>query len=1001
MNIRLTSAKPVKCLLAITDNRVESENPVRKAGGRIYEAIAGYVKLLSGEVQEIDREMLDESMNFLILMNRFKSLSEITHLIPEFLVKRYTALPIGKIGHRVVVAMENPDDILAVDDMRLITGYDIMSVKVNGKILRDYIENLFIREEPLPCCESSYSADYSESLPGEISVMGTLPIPTRSKFPEVLHFEMLDLDGTVERTIIAGDQPGTWKCCAYAIDGFDFKGVEKEILSTKECFVEIDAPSATGEGDETEIIVCYDTGSPHIKGILKLSNSDETITEEVAGKGSLEFILTKPGEMTAEIITENSADRVIKEVRPLRKGVTIFSSIQILHGGETITGNNIEIYPSLPSMIQDCVESLLDYPYGCAEQTSAKLYGLSIIYSYVLNGRIDRKPGEIANLIKSGLNRLSLFFHPTGMFSLWEDGIPTDEITMKVITNLVPFRNLSFAPANLFIDKGVQYLKHKNYRDNRLLPLGKQFMSEGETLCDLVNLCFHYGNNESAHDYAEKIKLLMQRDKEGIYWRGRYPHYWSGDVEATCDALRALWICGETGLCLKGLTRILASLKENMLYSTSDTAALLQLLNIMDLKFSGKAEIMGDVLSPVSAGSQDSSSQLSGKIKVSGEIKAVGGDIMVKTMEITDVDYLDIRPNFPFRVELRQINNTCIPACDFNNETANCTFGKRAELPERSGRNTTQPTMQATGFPEKLSTNPHLENTQEDQESFLSMDLDDDEIYTAFLSPKEEEIRKATENLFSGSELEPTEDKNADRYILHNLDKLPEIEIMFIEPPPPPDGTGEADERWEENSHMNSEKITLSDYTDDGGFSELPPIEEIPFVGNFNISAGQPPSEESMESVADIVVLSLDMADSSEPVPFRLPTGKKVLLTITPLEWSLCPLCRILLPGNLALLKSGGNVQQACIPIKNESVGKKNKGWNTGRSADLDGTFLYDNPFDNPEDEGNSTKFHFTSSLTVEIAAVRKGRGTIYVALADMYDSERKGLSRGIEVVTE
>lgn len=997
MKIRLGSTKPVKCLLTITDSRVESENPVKKAGSKIYETIAGYGNLISGEVEEIDREMLDESMNFLILMNRFKSPSEITHLLPEFLVKRYTALPIGKIGHRVVVAMENPGDILAVDDMKLITGYDIMPVKVNGKILRDYIENLFIREEPSPCCESSYSADYGELPAGEIPAMGTLPIPTRSKFPEVIHFEMLDLDGTAERTVKAGDQPGTWKCCAYAVDGFDFTGVEKEILSTKECFVEIDAPSASGKGDEIYGEIRYNTGGIDKKGTLKLAIPGNTITEEVQGEGSLEFMITEPGEFAAEIRTGDSGDRVVKNILPLSRGKHSISRLQFLHDGETIAGDSIEVYPSLSLVINDCVDSLMGYPFGCAEQTAAKLYGLSIIYSYALKGRIDRKPEDIAGLIKSGLNRLPMFFHPAGMFSLWEDGIPTDDITVKVITNLLPFRNLPFALANLFIDKAVQYLKHKNYRDNRLLPLGKEFLNQSETLCDLVNLCFCYRDTEKVYDYAEKIKALMQRDKSGIFWRGRYPHYWSGDMEATCDALCALWICGEKQLCLKGLARILASLEENMLYSTSDTVSLLKLLDTMDLEFSGKAEVRGEVISPVSSGSQDSPFQLSGKMKVSGEVKAVGGDIPVKTMKITDVDYLDIKPNFPFRVELKQKGKTGIPACDFKGETANRAFGKPGEELEFSGQVSARTTGRNNDHQGSLSAIPHSENTQEDPESFMIMELDD-EIYAAFLSLEEEEIRKARENLFSGSESDSTADKNTGKYILHNPDQLPDMDFMFIEPPPPPDETGEADEWREEKKCENTGDIALSVSLSNDGFSELIPIEEIPFIGNVKLSTDQPPSEKPTEPGADIVILSSDLADSSDLLPFHLPIGKKAYLTITPLEWSLCPLCRILLPGNLALLKSGGNVQQACIPIKNGVSGRQPGSRNAGGYISIDGVFHHYSPGYEPQDY---EKAAHSDPLTIEIAAVRKGKGMIYVVLTDMYDSGKKGLSRGVEVLTE
>jgi len=54
--------------------------------------------------------------------------------------RRYQALPIGFEGDRMIVAMSDPNDILAIDDIRLITGYEIKPVCVAVSELKAAIE---------------------------------------------------------------------------------------------------------------------------------------------------------------------------------------------------------------------------------------------------------------------------------------------------------------------------------------------------------------------------------------------------------------------------------------------------------------------------------------------------------------------------------------------------------------------------------------------------------------------------------------------------------------------------------------------------------------------------------------------------------------------------------------------------------------------------------------------------------------------------------------------
>jgi hypothetical protein len=98
-----------------------------------------------------------------------------------------------------------------------------------------------------------------------------------------------------------------------------------------------------------------------------------------------------------------------------------------------------------------------------------------------------------------------------------------------------------------------------------------------------------------------------------------------------------------------------------------------------------------------------------------------------------------------------------------------------------------------------------------------------------------------------------------------------------------------------------------------------------------------------------------DFQFAVEPTKKKLKLGERTQITITPQESTIAPLARIFLPGNLAWLKGGANAQTAYLPIEQ-------------------------------------------SKLTVDVVAVRPGRGKLYVSVHDMYDADKIGTIPGIEI---
>lgn len=89
-------------------------------------------------------------------------------LISPEAARRYKALPISFENGRLVVAMMNPRDIIAIDDLRILTGYDIQPVVVQDSELEVAIERFGriiadIGQSPIDEPDTEMAADADEA----------------------------------------------------------------------------------------------------------------------------------------------------------------------------------------------------------------------------------------------------------------------------------------------------------------------------------------------------------------------------------------------------------------------------------------------------------------------------------------------------------------------------------------------------------------------------------------------------------------------------------------------------------------------------------------------------------------------------------------------------------------------------------------------------------------------------------------------------------------------
>ncbi|MFA5388914.1 MAG: ATPase, T2SS/T4P/T4SS family [Candidatus Omnitrophota bacterium] len=78
-----------------------------------------------------------------ISLARFKIDPELLKLIPREAANKYQIMPVSKVGKMLTIAMTDPLNIFAIDDLRSLTGFDIGTIIASQKEIQDAIDQYY------------------------------------------------------------------------------------------------------------------------------------------------------------------------------------------------------------------------------------------------------------------------------------------------------------------------------------------------------------------------------------------------------------------------------------------------------------------------------------------------------------------------------------------------------------------------------------------------------------------------------------------------------------------------------------------------------------------------------------------------------------------------------------------------------------------------------------------------------------------------------------------
>ncbi len=118
----------------------KAQDEQRKAGGRLGSSL---VKLGMIEESELTSFLSKQYGVPAINLNEFDVDAEVINLVPREVAEKHCLIPFNRSGSTVSVAMSDPSNIFAVDDIKFITGYNVEVMVAAEDAIRSAIERYY------------------------------------------------------------------------------------------------------------------------------------------------------------------------------------------------------------------------------------------------------------------------------------------------------------------------------------------------------------------------------------------------------------------------------------------------------------------------------------------------------------------------------------------------------------------------------------------------------------------------------------------------------------------------------------------------------------------------------------------------------------------------------------------------------------------------------------------------------------------------------------------
>lgn len=229
---------------------------------------------------------------------------------------------------------------------------------------------------------------------------------------------------------------------------------------------------------------------------------------------------------------------------------------------------SLSLSSTLVGTLPSAMKYLINYPYGCVEQTTSRLVPAIIaksnpdLFTEIISDKnLDKN-------IKEGLKRLGALQHGDGGWSWWSSGNSDPFVTAYVVEYLISGKHAGITIDENVLQRGVKYLENDNYYDpvtnqyktyaltdsipryyalslagsDKVKTLGT--LGVGGLSADLTAMAVLFniaqGDRDIGNNGLSQLLTLAKTQGDGLFWEpGSKEHF--GSIEAsTALAIRAI-----------------------------------------------------------------------------------------------------------------------------------------------------------------------------------------------------------------------------------------------------------------------------------------------------------------------------------------------------------------------------------------------------------------------------------------------------------------------------
>lgn len=446
---------------------------------------------------------------------------------------------------------------------------------------------------------------------------------------------LTDANGRLEVSFEFPDDLTKWRVTAVAIDAGRRLTRKTEHVSTrKPVAVEVDLPRFFRAGDESKIVgrvVSREAEAKDVGVILsadggaRVSPPGVEVTTKPDGAVPFNFDLKvndpgstavttivgqKPGgdrldaqQITVPVLSRSSVQPIVLTKKI--DGETAF--IPEIPEGFSVGKATVEILPSLDALLDQSIEYLTSYPYGCAEQTTSKLYPIAyaaMVRRSAANGDLPLGKALTASeghRLEVGMARLRELQRPDGGFAWWSRGDDTDwSMTATVFRGLAYLSEAGIDPRRFGIEIGekmrivdeVALALESGWKLSDADDPKEEKAVRFEAAADLLtSLLLLDRTNERAQRACIAIVAQNGRFPNGLLARAGFALAKAGRPVEAKTALDLLWLRFENAV---AIPRALSSTVDEC--EPVVIASMLRLLSAIDPKHGRKGELVGALL---------------------------------------------------------------------------------------------------------------------------------------------------------------------------------------------------------------------------------------------------------------------------------------------------------------------------------------------------------------------------------------------------------------------